>query len=69
VTFNADLERVYLDQDGGRQILHVTFGSVLTHETFSAAVFDVLRANPQTHASFLARHLGRHLEALNEGLA
>lgn len=67
----TDRERVYLDEDWGRQILHVTFGSVLTlgqtteGRPFKSGILEVLQNNEALHKEVLARHLGRHLELLN----
>ena len=65
----SDLERLYQDEDCGRQILHVTFGSVLTHPELGPAVHEVLNANPDTHADVLATHLGKHFDALRSGMS
>lgn len=65
---DATLERMYLDQDNGRQILHVTFGSVLTDSALGPALRDVLVAEPKTHCQVIARHFGKHLQALCSGL-
>lgn len=53
---------------GGRQILHCTFGSVLTDPELGPAVRDVIVAEAQTHAAVLADHFARHLEALRTGM-
>ena len=53
----------------GRQILHCTFGSVLTHPEFGPAVRRALEAHPETYTEVLADHFARHLEALQAGLA
>lgn len=66
---DARLESLYLDSDDGRQILHVTFGSVLTNSSLGPALRDVLAAEPNTHREVLARHLGKHLKLLAKGLA
>lgn len=50
----------------GRQILHCTFGSVLTHPEFGPAVRAVLEAHPETYAEVLDDHFSRHLDALND---
>ncbi len=74
----ADLERIYLENwsevpqglgftKPGRQILHCTFGSVLTDEELGAAVRQVLEAHPETYTEVLADHFSRHLEALRAG--
>jgi hypothetical protein len=65
---DAKLERLYLDEDDGRQILHVTFGSVLTDTGLGPSLRDVLVAHPETHREVLARHFGKHLKALSKGL-
>jgi hypothetical protein len=68
---SADLERVYLDEDGGRQILHVTFGSVLTQgvdsrgRTFKEGILEVLQKYPSLHSEILEGHLGKHLRLLS----
>ncbi len=64
-----ELVRLYQDEDCGRQILHVTFGSVLTHEEFGPGVHAVLNANPETHKEVLATHIGKHFDALRSGMA
>ncbi len=76
---DKELERLYLEcwEDvpkgrgftrPGRQILHCTFGSVLTNPEFGPALRQVLVAHPETYAEVLTDHFGRHLEALREGM-
>lgn len=48
----------------GRQILHCTFGSVLTHETYGPRVRQILEGNPKTYEEILADHFVRHLNEL-----
>ena len=64
----TDLESVFLDRDAGRQILHVTFGSVLTDPALGRSVKELLDAEPATHRQVLAAHFGRHLRALRQGM-
>jgi hypothetical protein len=64
----AELERVYLSEDDGRQILHVTFGSVLTDATLGPALSELLVAEPETHREVLREHFGKHLKALRRGM-
>jgi hypothetical protein len=52
----------------GRQILHCTFGSVLTHPELGRAVRGVLEAHLDTYTEVLDEHFTRHLEALKAGL-
>ena len=74
-----DLERTYLElwsdvpagkgfTAPGRQILHCTFGSVLTHPEFGRAVRGVLESHLETYTEVLDEHFTRHLEALRAGL-
>lgn len=75
----VELEREYLElwsevPEGkgftkpGRQILHCTFGSTLTHETLGPAVRSVLETHPDTYTEVLADHFERHLQALQAGM-
>ena len=52
----------------GRQILHCTFGSVLTHPTFKQEVMQVLNEYRTTYDAILADHFARHLKALKAGM-
>ena len=62
------LEQLYLNEDDGRQILHVTFGSVLTHEVHGPAVKQLLIDEPGTHEEVLRIHFAKHLNALRAGM-
>src|SRR5438874_1963949 len=73
------LEQVYLERwedvkdlrgftEPGRQILHTTFGSVLTHAEFGPQINQILREHPQTYADILDEHFSKHLEALKAGM-
>ena len=53
-----------LDDFDAREVLHVTFGSVLTAdsgEKFKPRMYDALKRQEATHYEILARHLGRHV--------
>jgi hypothetical protein len=74
-----ELERHYLgdwaDVPGGkgfaglgRQILHCTFGSVLTHPELRIEVRQALESNCDLYKEVLADHFARHLEALLGGM-
>lgn len=52
----------------GRQILHCTFGSVLTHPELGSAVRDLVADHPDTYREILAEHFERHLQALAAGM-
>jgi hypothetical protein len=66
----GELEIEFLDHFAGRQIMHVTFGSVLSQgrtvegRTMKEAIREVLEANARLHSELLERHLGRHLQLL-----
>ncbi len=69
---DGELEKVYLDQDHGRQILHVTFGSVLIERTdngyrFRERIRTILQQNRQLHEDVLRDHLGKHIQMLLMG--
>ena len=70
---NEQLEQVFLNEDKGRQVLHVTFGSVLTMgkaasgRSFKEAVLEILHENADLHADVLEKHLGKHLRELRAG--
>ncbi|MAT68580.1 MAG: hypothetical protein CMJ58_03570 [Planctomycetaceae bacterium] len=75
-----ELEKLYLERwcdvpqgvgftAPGRQILHCTFGSVLTDAALGKAVVDVLRSHPDTYSEVLCEHFSRHLQALQPGAA
>ena len=76
---DKELERAYLEcwEDvpagkgftaPGRQIMHCTFGSVLTHPEFGPALRACLTAHPETYVEVLAIHFGKHLDALKAGM-
>jgi len=64
---DADLPAL-LDQFDAREILHLTFGSVLTTRKpdggwrFYDHLMAMLRANPEAYAASLERHFVRHLK-------
>jgi hypothetical protein len=60
-------EPVFLDEVAGRQLLHVTFGSVLTHPTFKPRILETLESHTSLHEELLERHLTKHLSLLANG--
>jgi tagaturonate epimerase len=58
---NKDLPAL-LDRFDERQILHVTFGSVLTREDLRDRLMGVLTTYPEYYAQSLEKHFLRHLE-------
>lgn len=69
----ASYEQAYLNEIPGRQLLHVTFGSVLTVGTrpngakFKTAILEILQNDPALHAELLDIHFTKHLSLLNAG--
>jgi hypothetical protein len=66
-------ERIYLDENAGRQILHVTFGSVLTigkadgGRSFKEGILETLDRYTDLHKEVLTAHFGRHITLLSAG--
>lgn len=52
----------------GRQILHCTFGSVLTDPDLGARLKECLTTHSGTYTDVLEDHFSRHLEALQAGM-
>ncbi len=67
---DADLERVFLDEDVGRQLMHVTYGSVLTKgvgadgRPYRDRLMEILHKNADLHTAFVERHFDKHLSLL-----
>lgn len=73
-----ELERLYLERwedvpagkgftAPGRQVLHCTFGSVMTDSELGPAVKGVLAGNQSAYDEVLRDHFVRHLDPLREG--
>ncbi len=66
-------EALYLDERPGRQLLHVTFGSVLAQgadgrgRRFKDSILEALEKHPDLHLEFLEKHFDRHLFGLAKG--
>lgn len=54
--------------EAGRQILHCTFGSVLTDARFGKLVRQCLADHQDTYSEVLEEHFARHLDALRAGM-
>ena len=57
----------FLDEVAGRQLLHVTFGSVLTHPSFKPRILETLQKHADLHLELLDKHLTKHMAFLNKG--
>jgi hypothetical protein len=75
---DRELEQVYLERwediapgrgfsAPGRQILHCTFGSVLTDPSLGTELRECLTAHQDTYNDILAAHFEKHLRALQAG--
>ncbi|HME00662.1 MAG TPA: tagaturonate epimerase family protein [Terriglobia bacterium] len=56
-----------LEDFDGREVLHVTFGSVLNHEAFREPFFSTLRSHEETYYQILEDHFSRHLAPFGAG--
>ena len=69
----TDMEKTFLDERAGRQLLHVTFGSVLSQgrcvkgRTFRESILEILIQEEALHHELLERHFERHLHELSRG--
>jgi len=58
-----ELDGLLVNADA-RQVLHVTFGSML--DDFGPRIMDTLNANLDLYKQFLQKHFKQHLEAFVE---
>lgn len=76
VSTDTDLEQLYLERwkdippgkgftQAGRQILHCTFGSVLSDPELGGALHHILREHAETYKDVLVDHFTQHLQALS----
>jgi len=67
---DEDLEKIYLDDNNGRQVLHVTYGSILTAKRedgdwlFRDRIRRVLIDKEEEYYQTISRHIERHIEPL-----
>jgi len=72
---DEDLELIYLDDNDGRQLLYITYGSVLSEKDASGALrfrtrfFGALNAQEEEHYETLKVHFTRHIESVGGGFA
>ena len=65
-----ELEKAYLDDENGRQVLHVTYGSILTARRedgswlFRDRIKRVLIDNEEEYYGVIAEHIERHIKPL-----
>lgn len=66
---DEDLEEAYLEEDNGRQLLHITYGSILSAETngtprFRGRFFSLLDEQEEEHFEALISHFFDHIESV-----
>jgi hypothetical protein len=61
IPWPADRLATLLDDFHAREILHVTFGSVLTHPALREPFFAALREDEETYYQMLEAHFDKHL--------
>jgi len=66
---DADLEAAYLEDEDGRQLLHITYGSVLTArengaDRFCDRFYQVLNEHEEEHYDTLTSHFLDHIESV-----
>lgn len=65
-----NLETLFLDQYEGRQLMHVTYGSVLTQgkdakgRPYRDRLMEILAKHAEMHLDFIERHFDKHLGLL-----
>jgi hypothetical protein len=66
-----ELENSYLNSDTGRQILHVTYGSVLREDKnnggnhFKERIYETIDKKQALYQELLCTHLGKHIKLLS----
>jgi len=64
----------YMDADDSRQVLHITYGLLLSAKTsdgtslFRDRIYETLQKHEYEYEIALIKHIGRHLEALSLGV-
>ena len=70
---DGELEGLF-DQNDARQLIHITYGLILTAKgadgayRFRDRLFRLWRSREEEYARRLERHIGRHLELLYGGI-
>lgn len=58
---DGELPRLF-DQNDARQLIHITYGYLLSDEVLKARLFALWRRERKAYADALYRHIGRHIE-------
>ncbi len=57
------------ENNDARQLIHITYGLILTNPRFREPLFETWRTCREEYAEALLQHIGRHLELLYQGFA
>jgi hypothetical protein len=68
-TWPDDRLTAVLDDFNAREVLHVTFGSVLGHPRFRQPFFSTLRSNEETYYQMLEEHFMKHFAPFGKAVA
>ncbi len=60
---DAELPALF-EQDDARQLIHITYGFILSDPTLGQALFGLWRWEREAYAQGLNRHIGRHLDSI-----
>ena len=63
---DAELPELFKNNDA-RQLIHITYGLILTDERFRKPLFDTWRKYREEYAKAVHGHIGRHLELIYSG--
>lgn len=60
---DAQLPTLFAQNDA-RQLIHITYGLILSHDTFKEELYALWRKHADVYAHALAEHIGKHMERL-----
>ena len=63
---DAELPTLFENNDA-RQLIHITYGLILTNPQFRQLLFDTWRINREEYAEAIHKHIGEHLRLLYGG--
>jgi hypothetical protein len=67
---DGDVETVFLNDSNGRQLIHITYGSILTAKKtdeewlFRERIREILIENEEEHYGTVAKHIRNHIESI-----
>lgn len=60
---DAELPTLFTQNDA-RQLIHITYGLILTYGTFKEELYSLWSKHAESYAQALASHIGKHMEML-----